>query len=307
MAKDKGMKTTGTVTQEPYDKTQPALDDIIAQATQNYANGVGTAYPDFSTYAGTGQVTADSLAAIRDYLTNPSAASTAASGAITDILGGNTGFESLLARTGGPTVSETALADLTGAPTTNPYLENYLNIGTENLRNTYRDEYLSRGRYGSGDYIDNLLKGVSDFQTPILYNAYNADQDRRLSAASAIDNSVLGRINAGLSAAGGRASTVLGAISGAGNLGTDRLNAINMLTNAGVYQDQASQAQRDADTARFLWEHGGGDQQALANYLNTILPIAGTGGTATQMEPRTPFKDVLSGIIGLTGAVGTFF
>ena len=320
----KGWESTDKVTSEPWGPTQPALEQIIGQAGSNFNTGVGTQLPSFSPVAPIGQTSLSAIQGLQNYVNNPSPLSQSASSSLQGILTGNLGnndqFNAVYDRAMGPSAAETYLSGMAQGPgQTNPYLERILGIGNEQITNRVNSLQSAKGRYGglgAGGHVDALGEAISNFQTPILYNAYEGDRNRQLQAVGMLDNARLSGAGLGLSAAGSAANAdlarnnlKLGAASTAGMLDQSRLGAYNTLLGAGAYQDQNAQAQRQAEYDRWLWENGGADQAALQQYLGTVGSIAGLGGSQTQLEPRRPGEQILgigSTIAGIAGSLAPF-
>lgn len=146
----------------------------------------------------------------------------------------------------------------------NPYLQQMLDIGSENITNRVNSLQSAMGRFGgqgAGGHIPALGKALSEFQTPLLYQGYQDQQNRQL-------------------------------------------GILDRLMGAGQVQDTNAQQQQAADYEKALWEMGGSQNWALQNYLNTIGPIAGMGGQQQVQEPYRPFQNLLGGILGTAGAIG---
>lgn len=277
----KGYEQVERQQSEPWGPTHPAFQQIIDQAGQLYEGGVGTELPGFSPVAGLGAVSQGAI----DQLMNMGGAP------------GTSQFADIYNAATGPSAAETYLSGIAAGPSeNNPYLEQLLNIGSENITNRVNALQSAKGRYagvGAGGHVDALANAITEFQAPILYQAYDADRNRQMTAAGQIDAARQGGLGIGLSAAG----------AGAQN----EFASIDRLLNAGQYQDANANAQQAADYERALWEMGGGDQAALERYLSQIGAIGGMGGTNTRLEPRTPGRDFLSTLLQIGGTVGSFF
>jgi len=81
-------------------------------------------------------------------------------------------------------------------PNSNPYLSDYLNIGTRNIKNSVDSMFGAANRVGSGANQDVLATKISDFQTPILYNNYNTERSRQNSNALAAPEWITSATNA---------------------------------------------------------------------------------------------------------------
>lgn len=274
----KGYETVEKVQAEPWGPSQGYLNQILDQSQQNFNTGVGTAYPDFPTTVGLGSTSRDAIGLLSGMAGQQPG-------------GGNYG--EVYDRAMGPSAADQYLTGIASGSAQNPYLDQLLDSGSERIANQVKAAYSSKGRYGSEDFTDALARGISDYQTPIQYAAWDANRGRQLQATGMLDNTRLQGANLGLSASG--------------MLDESRYAGADRLLNAGMYEDQNRQARRTADVERFLWENGGADQAALGNYLNTVGPIAGMGGTQQVQEPRRPGQKILGGLLTGLGAIGSFF
>lgn len=300
----KGYKQPSIVNQDPWQSAQPALLEALFGGQQQYRNKTGTELPTYSTYAGMGQGTQDAIANLRQLASQPSQYVNLAGGAAQGILNDQR-YADLYGQTQGPTAADTYLTGMAAGPSeTNPFLQRYLDLGSNQIGNQVRAAYSAKGRYGSEDFTDALARGVSDFQTPVLFNAYESDRNRQLAATQAIDAARQGMLGTGLSALSGETAARLGAANLAGQLDANRFAGADRLLQAGQLEDQSAQAQRDADYARFLWEHGGADQANLDRYAQLAAMMGGLGGSSAEYQPRTPFLTALSAISGFGGILG---
>ena len=302
----KGYETVEKVQAEPWDPTKEYLGQILGQAQQNFDTGTGTAYPDFPTVLGLGQTTNSAIDRLKS-MAGPTALSRQASGAVGGLLSGDSRYGEVYDRAMAPSAASTYLTGMAQGGQANPYLDQLLDSGSERIANQVRAAYSAKGRYGSEDFTDALSRGISDFQSPLLFNAYETDQNRRLQAAGLLDDTRLAGANMGLGAVGAENANTMNAANMAGLLDERRYGGVDRLLSAGLLEDSNAQARRDADVQRFLWENGGADQASLANYLNTVGPIAGMGGSQQVQEPRKPGQKILGGLLSGIGAIGSFF
>lgn len=107
--------------------------------------------------------------------------------------------------------------------------------------------------------------------------------------------------------ASGDRTAALGSISALPTIQSALLQPGQTLAQAGAVQDAARQDQLNADMARFD-ETAGAPLRNLAAYANTVLPIAGLGGSVvgnSVSRTETPNPGVLQSILGgLTTAAG---
>lgn len=151
-------------------------------------------------------------------------------------------------RTTGPTASQQYLTGMASGPgnTPNPYLQSLLDRGSEQIANRVKAAYSAKGRYGSNDFTEALAQGISDFQTPLLYQTYNDDLSRQLSASGQIDAANQANTGLGLSAANALAGQGLAA---AGQADSARMNNLGLglsAANAGIGNRLAATSQMDA-------------------------------------------------------------
>ncbi len=285
-----GNKETGSVTSEPWDPSQPGLQTILDDILAWYNGGGGTARPPGDLTAGMGSTTTGAIDALGEI------AGAAPTGPVTDPADLGL-YGDVYGSARAPTASETYLAGMAeDGGGVNPHLQSYIDLGAGAISDQVRASYLDKGRYGSRRFEETLADSIGDFATPLLFEGYNADQNRRLAAAGQIDSSRQGSIGSALaSLAGGGAERTR-------TMG-DRLAATNALLSGGMLEDVHSQAALDDESDRYLWEHGGAEKSSIADLLQIVGPVAGLGGTETAMEPRAPFRNILAALASIAGGL----
>ncbi len=227
---------------------------------------------------------------------------------------------------GSPTAADRYLTGMAGgSPTVNPYMESLLQDNANIVGNRVASEMSGMGRYGSAGMGNAVARGITAANAPILTQAYENDQGRRLAAT--------GQIDAAREAANATALGSYGAAAGLRNANVgNELAATNALS--GVEMQNAAQqlgaAQtlgglRQSDTslgAGLLGDIGNMQNAATANRINAGTTIAGLrnqnlgtelsalGGaanTATGLgaNNRADLSTALSALGGQTGVEGT--
>ena len=248
MADKGGGQTQSQVqTRDPYGPAQPALQSIISQAGNLYNSGAGSQLWNGPLIAPQSDYTRQGLAGL---------ASTASSQAPTiglpflhaqDVSQGNgltsqynaplstygnvasgqngitTGgdFANVANAAGQPTATAQYLTPFAnGSQADNPYLQQMLASNDARIANRVNSSFAGLGRYGSAGHSQALVDQLTAADNPVLYNAYNDQQNRQMQAAQAID-----------AATRAAQSTQLGALQG--QTGTQAQNISNQLAGAG--------------------------------------------------------------------------
>lgn len=227
---------------------QPYRDDILAGAGALYESGVQQQYPTFDTYAGLGDESRGALAGILDQAGQGGALTGQASTALSGIIAGEE----------------------------NPYLDDIVAKGSDDIANRVKAAYAAKGRYGSEDFTDALTSGIGDYQLRTRGAAYDADQNRRLQAAG---------MAPGMDAA--------------------RYADNDRALSAGLLLDADTQGQTDADIQKWMFEHGGAEQAALQNYAGLVSGVPAGGTTATQEPEKTFLQKLIAGLTAGAGIVGS--
>lgn len=268
-----GNKTTPqttTASNAPWGPAQPALQMGLDNAMSLYSNNVG-----FQPY--TGQTQAGLSSQTQGALDQTQQLAQGQGGLL-----GQAGYNYAtgLINNGGMSADQrAALAPLQATANgdflnqTNPYLQQMLDANAERVRNQVNSSMSGAGRYGSGAHTTQLAKGITDATAPILYQNYDSERQRQLSAAQ------------GLTDIYGQASNRALQTAGMGASLTDQLyDPASRLAGVGqVYDDRSQQAINDQielfnQQQSRPWEQLG--------RLNAIATGAGQmGGTQTSTKP----------------------
>lgn len=227
----------------------------------------------------------------------------AASAAATGIaqgngLGDNAWYDQIFGRAMGPTAADTYLTDVAAGPSQNPFLQGILDSNAERIANQVKASYAQKGRYGSQDFTDAMVRGIAEYQNPIMAAAYDSDRNRQLQAVGMLDDARLANLGLGLNTASARTSADLGrantrlsaaglapALENARYMGADRLAASGAATDAFNLNNRAQQLQA-AQTAGALdaQRYAGADRLAALrqNEISAQLAAAQQAGILDQ-------------------------
>lgn len=131
-----------------------------------------------------------------------------------------------------PSAAQTNLSGMAAGGGTNPYLTQMLDQGANRISDQVASSMSGSGRYGSFGHAGALNDRISEFQNPVLAQAYETDQNRRLQATGQID-------------AARQAATQAQLQGEAGWLGQYNQNTANQMQGAtGLLSNQQQGAQR---------------------------------------------------------------
>jgi hypothetical protein len=181
------------------------------------------------------------------------------------------------------------IAGMSSNPYQTPGFGDALNTLTQNITNTVKGQYAAAGRSpsGAGDYAQSLGRGLMQGEAPILQDQYNKNIGNIMSA-----NQML--TNAGIGTSQAMGGNMLQALQGAGLLPSVAM--------------APATAQMGAANAVY-----GQPIQNLNQVLTPAMGLGGMGGTTTgvgtatgtQTPANDPWANVLGGIIGGAGALGS--
>lgn len=259
-----------TSTNAPWGPAQPYLQDAMAQANNLYNADVGYKPYTGSTQANMSSQTQNAL--------NQTQALANGQGGLLGQAGYN--YATGLINNGGMSADQrAALAPLQATANgdylnqTNPYLQSMLDANAEKVRNQVNSSMSGAGRYGSGAHTTQLAKGITDATAPLLYQNYDAERQRQLSAAQ------------GLTDIYGQASNRALQTAGMGASLTDQLyDPASRLAGVGqVYDDRAQNALNDQIN---VWDANQSRPWEQLSRFNAIMTGAGQlGGTQTSVKP----------------------
>lgn len=165
----------------------------------------------------------------------------------------------------------------------NPYLDQLLNTYGQKANQMVAGNFNSAGRYGSGSHAAAAGTAITNATLPILSQQYNTDMANKLSSAALLPN---------LS-------------SQADQQQLTKAQAVGSVGDA--YQAQDDSALNEAMT-RYQYEHGGGENAALDNYLRQLgLSTGGmnlSSGSTTSTGQTQKTSGVGSTIGSLTSGLG---
>jgi hypothetical protein len=160
-----------------------------------------------------------------------------------------------------------------GGPT-NPYLDQMYDLAAGKVRSSIDGQFAGAGRYGSGGHQQAVGSALGDLATNLYGGAYEAGQNRSLSAAGLLSN--LGQ---------SERQQQLGALAVTPSLSGAQTANVAGLLSAGNYNDQLMQRDFNAP------------YDALQRYMNIVN--ANTGGTTQTPYFTNPAGGILGG--GLLG------
>lgn len=233
--------------------------------------------------------------------TNGSAATGAASGAITDIanngaLGGAGDFLSNLASGGGSNPAAQYFLGTARGDYLDPTLNPAFGLGAQAINEQIGSIFERAGRTGSGANQSSVSRGVADLYSGL----YNQERGRQLDAAGAIGNlynsDIANSFNAN-SLLNADAQTRLAAAGLAPSVAESDYRDINALLNIGNLQQGQTQAEMDFPYNNLI------QAQTLLNAgVGGLAPLQGGTQTGKTVETTSPglFNSILGGL--LTGA-----
>ena len=181
------------------------------------------------------------------------------------------------------------IAGMSSNPYQTPGFGDALNTLTQNITNTVKGQYAAAGRSpsGAGDYAQSLGRGLMQGEAPILQDQYNKNIGNIMSANQMLSN-------AGINTSQAMSGNMLAALQGAGLLPSVAM--------------APATAQMGAANAVY-----GQPIQNLNQVLTPAMGLGGMGGTTTgvgtatgtQTPANDPWANVLGGVIGGAGALGS--
>jgi hypothetical protein len=181
------------------------------------------------------------------------------------------------------------IAGMSADPYKTPGFSDALNTLTQNITNTVKEGYAASGRSpsGAGSFAGSLGRGLMQGEAPILQDQYNKNIGNIMSA-----NQML--TNAGINTSQAMGGNMMQALQGAG-----LLPSLAMGPAAAQYQ-----------VANQVW---GQPIQNLNQILTPAMGLGGMGGTTTgvgtgtgtQTPANDPWSNVLGGLIGGAGMIGS--
>ena len=181
------------------------------------------------------------------------------------------------------------IAGMSSNPYQTPGFGDALNTLTQNITNTVKGQYAASGRSpsGAGDYAQSLGRGLMQGEAPILQDQYNKNIGNIMSANQMLSN-------AGINTSQAMSGNMLAALQGAGLLPSVAM--------------APATAQMGAANAVY-----GQPIQNLNQILTPAMGLGGMGGTTTgvgtatgtQTPANDPWANVLGGVIGGAGALGS--
>lgn len=289
--------TTTTGSSEPWAAAQPALN-MGLQYAQQYMNN-DTGYKPY-----TGQTQADMSSQTQQSLDQTQQIAQGQGGLLGQAAYGygqglinNEGITDSMRPALG-TLEATARGDNLG--TVNPYLQQMLDANSEKVRNQVNSSMSGAGRYGSGMHTQKLGQSLTDATAPLLFQNYDNERQRQLSAAQGLTDIYGTGANRALQTAG-MGSELTGLL----------YDPADRLASVGSVYDQRAQNDINANIERFNAEQA--RPWEMLGRLNAIATGAGQmGGTqvGTQTKPvakQSGLQQALGyGTAGL-GLLGSLF
>lgn len=223
-------------------------------------------------------------------------------------------------RYGSNAATANALGDTLGGIRANALSQNWQAERDRMLGAANALESARQGRLGIQSGILGQMGGVQAQNTAtrlgaegiLGQNALN-EAGIQMNAAGQIDSASNAQTGNLLSAASGLAGVqgqnIANQLSGAGMLaGQANQNTANQLSAAGLLPSMAQLNYLGPQALLQAGQAAQGNQWGNAqDYLSLLGPIAGLGGTSTQTEPNTPFRDFFGALLGGLGGLGSTF
>lgn len=320
-----GGTTTNTIqNKDPWAPSQPALTDIINQASTLQHQGAGS-----QTWGGPLIGNLDPATQAGMNLTNQTAGQNAGTASqpynyaqgmiqnngLTPAYNQPMGiYGSVNQSASGPTSAATNLGGMASGATSgqNPGLMTMLQDNANRIGNRVASQMSGAGRLGSFGYGDAMARSITSANAPIISDAYNQDQNRMLSANSQIDSSQRAADATRLGAAGGMTGILNTGASNAQNwagmlpaLNNLQYDPANRMMMTGGVNDARNQQLLDSQRALFEQQNNmpwtqlskyGGAVSGLGPLLQGMGTTAGSGQTQ-QQTPWTQYAGL--GIAGL--------
>ncbi len=162
----------------------------------------------------------------------------------------------------------------------NPYLDQLLQTYGEKANQMVASNFNSGGRYGSGSHAAAAGTAISNATLPILAQQYNTDMTNKLGSAAMLPSLATQADQQNLAKA-----------QAVGSVGD-------------TYAGQDQNAINDA-MARFAYENGGGDNEALNNFISQLSAAPNSGGSTTGTTTTAKNAGIGSTIGNITAGLGT--
>lgn len=209
-------------------------------------------------------------------------------GALGGVMNGSNGittgsqYQDVANRAGGTTAADSLGGMLTPEGNVNPFLQQMLDLNMGKANTMAKSTAAGLGRYGSGSMAQLQGKAMADATLPIIAQAYESDQGRRLQAAGLMDASRQAAYGTELAALGGQT-------------GTQQQNIANQM---GAATSAAGIRQGDTQIgAGLLGQMGSMQNQNAANRM------AATGQMDSSQRAQEQSRMGASGLLGdLTNA-----
>ena len=267
--------TATSQSSEPWGPAQGALATGVNEAARLYGHGIG-----YQPYAGPTQ--ADMSSQTQQSLDQTQQIAQGQGGLLGQAAYGygqglinNEGITDSMRPALG-TLEATARGDNLG--TVNPYLQQMLDANSEKVRNQVNSSMSGAGRYGSGMHTNKLAQGITDATAPLLFQNYDNERQRQLSAAQGLTDIYGTGANRALQTAG-MGSQLTGLL----------YDPADRLASVGSVYDQRSQNDLNANIERFNAEQARPWEQL--SRMNAIATGAGQlGGTQVGTQTRPVAK-----------------
>jgi hypothetical protein len=283
-----GSKTqTSTATSEPWKEAQPALKTAVGDATKLYKSGVGFQPYTGSTVVPYAQQTMQGMNAMQG-------AAEGAQGAF------NQNFQNV-----GQAVGQGGLNELQRQSVAqlqpfangsmlngNPYLDQMISRGAQDIGSQTNLLAGQAGRYGSGAHTGVLAREIGDMANTMRYNDFNTQQGRQMDAIGSIFNAGQQQYNNQMQGTGALMDAYGGMMAPGQTMQGIGAN----------YEDLATRTMNDQ--LRIFNETQNAPWAALER-LNAVASGAGTLGNTQQTTAQGPSR-LSSGLGGALGG-GTLF
>lgn len=310
-----------TETQDPWAPAQPYILDTLNQAKKQFNSDAGKTYFPGVTSVPMSWDTSYALDAMRNRAVNGSALNSAAQNQALNTIKGdyfnptndfyNAGIHGGLNNTSAglfQPFTEQSQSQAYGyfndvASGSNPYLDQTFNNASAKISDAVNSNFAKAGRYGSAAHQGKLSEDIGKFANDLYGGAYQQDQNRRMSAANALqgayDTDMARRLSAvgnisniqnqnldrGFTAANGlnqnfqaERARQLQAMMGAGAMAANDYADYDRLMQVGSVNEAQAQRDLQADIDRFNFLEQN-DFNRLSQYANMALGYGGMGGT----------------------------
>lgn len=165
----------------------------------------------------------------------------------------------------------------------NPYIEDMISAGASDVANSVTGQFAAGGRYGSTANQGAIADSVSQYGNQLRNSNYQAERDRMMSAAGALE----GAQNTGFAQQAGLAQNITGVEQA--NAGLQQAGASALGT---LGQQQMSNAQNNATGAANVAQQGMGNLFSAIGALptvqaNKLYDANAQGAVGSQIDNRT--------------------